>query len=82
MDLVNTLPDVRYTGTQLLKAIIYANAYYYGVCMRDWVCYISPNLHVVPLKGKYHIFALIKLHKDEFAKLPSAMTGRNFSSFE
>ena len=36
MDLVNTLPDVRYTGTQLLKAIIYANAYYYGVCMRGW----------------------------------------------
>ena len=53
-----TLFHTNYTGTQLLIAIIevwsIANAYYYGVSYA--------HLHPVPLKGKCHFFALVKLY--------------------
>ena len=28
--------------------------------LRDWVCYKCPDLHPVPLKGKFHIFSTHK----------------------
>ena len=43
--------------------------------MRDWVCYEGADRHPVPLKGKGHIFSLVKLHKVKFAKSPFAMIG-------
>ena len=42
--------------------------------MRDPVCYECAILHPVPLKGKCHIFALVKLHKIEFTNSPAKIS--------
>ena len=49
--------------------------------MRDRVCYECADLHLVPLKGKCHMFALVKLHKVKSAKSPSAMISKNSHPF-
>ena len=49
--------------------------------MRDRVCYECADLRPVPLKGKCHMFALVKPHKVESAKSPCTMIGKTSHLF-